>query len=268
MLEIHKIRSQTDEIVAGLNRKGIADADDIIQQILQLDQQRRSLLVEVESLKQAGNAAAKSIGRLMSEGKKEEAEAAKKTSSESKHRIKDLDEQVKQVEKDTEQLLISLPNTPHQDVPTGKTPEDNVEVAQNAVRVNFDFEPLPHWDLARKHDLIDWELGVKVTGAGFPVFKGKGAQLLRGLIQFSLVRAAAAGYTEYVPPLVVNADSGYGTGQLPDKEGQMYHIQTEDFYLIPTAEVPLTNLYRNVIVSPKDLPIQLCGYTPCFRREA
>ena len=268
MLEINKIRSQTETVIAGLIRKGIAGAQDKIAEIISLDEQRRSLVTELEELRREMNQAAKSIGQLMKAGKKAEAEAAKQRSSELKGGIKDLEEKTELVQQQLQQTLLSLPNTAHDTVPLGNDEAANEVIYQNDVKVSFNFEAKPHWDLARDHDIIDWELGVKITGAGFPVYKGKGAALQRALINFFLQQAVQQGYEEVMPPLMVNEASGYGTGQLPDKDGQMYAIERDGFYLIPTAEVPITNIYRDVILEQDQLPVKNCGYTPCFRREA
>lgn len=268
MLEIVRLRENPEEIAAALSRKGVQNSSDEVSSILTLDDQRRSIIQELEELRRQMNVTSKSIGMLMKEGKREEAEAAKTKTSEMKSRIKQLEEDLSGVEKDTLNAFTSLPNTPHESVPDGKTPEDNVVIHQNDRSVSFDFDALPHWELARKHDIIDWELGVKVTGAGFPVYRGKGAILQRALISFFLDQARQQGYEEIMPPLVVNEDSGFATGQLPDKEGQMYHVTEDNFYLIPTAEVPITNLYRNEILKEEQFPVKNCGYTPCFRREA
>ncbi|WNJ16261.1 serine--tRNA ligase [Pontibacter sp. G13] len=268
MLEIQKLRSQTDNIVAALDKKGVQDAASTVQQILDIDEQRRATITELEQLRKQMNDASKSIGKLMQAGQREEAEAAKKTTSAAKEKIKELETALTESEQAQNDLVVQLPNTPHESVPAGRNADDNVVVSEHKVDTSFDFKPLPHWDLARKHDLIDWELGSKITGAGFPVYKGKGARLQRALIAFFLDQAHQMGYTEYMPPLVVNEASGFGTGQLPDKEGQMYHIERDNLYLIPTAEVPITNLFRNVVVQAAELPVKACGYTPCFRREA
>lgn len=268
MLEIVRLRENPEEIAAALSRKGVQNSSEEVSNILTLDDQRRSIIQELEELRRQMNVTSKSIGMLMKEGKRDEAEAAKTKTSEMKARIKQLEEDLSGVEKNTLNAFTSLPNTPHTSVPDGKTPEDNVVVHQNDRSVSFDFDALPHWELARKHDIIDWELGVKVTGAGFPVYRGKGAILQRALISFFLDQARQQGYEEIMPPLVVNEDSGFATGQLPDKEGQMYHVTEDNFYLIPTAEVPITNLYRNEILKEEQFPVKNCGYTPCFRREA
>ena len=268
MLEIQKIRSQSQEIAQALERKGVADATAVISSILELDQERKQVITEAEQLKREMNIASKSIGQLMKSGKKEEAEQAKAATAKAKEQIKALEEKQRDVSSRLKDALVELPNTPDSTVPTGVKAEDNVVVHEKGNKPAFGFSPLPHWELARNHDIIDWELGVKLTGAGFPVYKGKGAGLQRALIAFFLDRANKAGYTEIMPPLIINEDSGFGTGQLPDKEGQMYFVQQDGFYLIPTAEVPITNLYRNVILSEEDFPVKNCGYTPCFRREA
>lgn len=268
MLEIQQIRNRADEIAKALERRGLTDAQESMQKILSADESRRQVITSVENLRQSANQSARSIGQLMKEGKRDEAEAAKAQAVADKQGLKDLEEQQRDIEKQITDLLLAIPNTPHPSVPIGKTPEDNDVVYQNDVKVTFDFDAKPHWDLALHHKIIDWELGVKITGAGFPVYMGKGARLQRALINWFLDRAREAGYTEYMPPLMVNEASAYGTGQLPDKDSQMYTITADGFYLIPTAEVPITNIFRDVIVEEKDFPIKACGYTPCFRREA
>ncbi|MEL6252070.1 MAG: serine--tRNA ligase [Bacteroidota bacterium] len=268
MLEIAKIRQKTEEIAGNLARKGVANATEVLQEILRLDDRRKEIVTELEKYRAEMNQTSKSIGLLMREGKKEEAEAAKKQTAETKDRIKELEQEVSDVQSKTKYELDELPNAPHASVPTGKSVEDNEVVFERGDVTKFDFDPKPHWELARKHDIIDWELGAKITGAGFPVYKGDGAILQRALISFFLDKAREAGYQEIQPPLMVNEDSAYATGQLPDKEGQMYHIEKDGFYMIPTAEVPITNLYRNDIIAMDRLPLKNCGYTPCFRREA
>ncbi|MEL7530441.1 MAG: serine--tRNA ligase [Bacteroidota bacterium] len=268
MLEIQQIRNRAEEIAQALERKGLTDAMESIQKILSTDESRREVITSLENLRQSANQSARSIGQLMKEGKREEAEEAKAKGAAAKQGIKEFEEKQRNIEAEVRDLLLSLPNTPHPSVPTGKTPEDNDVVYQNDVKVTFDFEAKSHWDLAVEHGIIDWELGVKITGAGFPLYIGKGARLQRALINWFLDRAREAGYTEYMPPLMVNEASAYGTGQLPDKDSQMYTITADGFYMIPTAEVPITNIYRDVIVEEKDFPIKACGYTPCFRREA
>ena len=268
MLEIAKIRQKTEEIAGNLARKGVANAADVLQEILRLDDRRKEIITELEKYRAEMNQTSKSIGLLMREGKKDEAEAAKKQTAEAKARIKELEQEVSDVQTRTKHELDELPNTPHASVPTGKSVEDNEVVFERGEAVTYDFTPKPHWELARQHDIIDWELGAKLTGAGFPVYKGDGAILQRALISFFLDKAREAGYQEIQSPLMVNEDSAYATGQLPDKEGQMYHIEKDGFYMIPTAEVPITNLYRNDIIAMDRLPLKNCGYTPCFRREA
>ena len=268
MIEIAKLRTHAEDLILRLEQKYVADARAAVQAILDLDEQRRQTIVSLEALRAEMNTAAKSIGQLMQAGKRDEAEAAKARSAEAKTQIKTLEASLQAIEAQTHERLVALPNAPHPSVPAGRDAESNQVVYQNDVKVSFDFEAQPHWELARTHDIIDWELGVKLTGAGFPVYKGKGAILQRALITFFLREANAAGYTEIQPPLMVNEASGFGTGQLPDKDGQMYAVERDGFYLIPTAEVPITNLYRDTIVEVADLPIRNCGYTPCFRREA
>ncbi|MEZ4826124.1 MAG: serine--tRNA ligase [Bacteroidia bacterium] len=268
MLEIQKIRTEADQLVAGLEKKNVADAAAKIGKLLELDNKRRQTVTELEQLRNVINQSSKSIGSLMKDGKKEEAESLRAELASAKDKIKELEQVQASVEEESYQLLTSIPNTPHASVPGGKSADDNVVVQGNNKQVTFDFPAKPHWELARDHDIIDWELGVKLTGAGFPVYKGKGAALQRALITFFLDQAREAGYTEIMPPLMVNEASGFATGQLPDKDGQMYFAERDGFYLIPTAEVPITNLYRDVIVNAEDLPIKNCGYTPCFRREA
>ncbi|MEO1448075.1 MAG: serine--tRNA ligase [Bacteroidota bacterium] len=268
MLEITLLRQQPDEVAKALQKKHVADAADKIQALLDLDKQRRHTLTELETQRKEANDAAKSIGQLMKSGNKEAAEAAKQKSGALKQSIKAFEQQRSDIESAIEEQLLALPNIPHTSVPEGKKPEDNVVVHEKGNQVSFDFAALPHWELARKHDIIDWELGVKLTGAGFPVYKKEGAALQRAMINFFLDRAREAGYQEVQPPLLVNEASARGTGALPDKEGQMYYIQLDNFYLIPTAEVPITNLWRGDIVATDSFPLKACGYTPCFRREA
>jgi len=268
MLEIGKIRAEAQEVVRQLERKFVAEAQQIVEKVLDLDAQRRSLQQDLDESRAEMNKVSKSIGALMKEGKKEEAEQAKKKTGDLKNRIKELEEEGRKVEKDLEAQLLTLPNLPHPSLPTGKSEEDNKVVNEEKDVLNIDFSPKPHWEIAVERKIIDWELGVKVTGAGFPVYIGKGARLQRALISYFLDKAAAAGYTEIQPPLLVNEDSAKGTGQLPDKDGQMYSVERDGLYVIPTAEVPITNLYRGEIIKEENLPIKSCGYTPCFRREA
>ena len=268
MLELQRIREATQQVITGMEARNILDAADKVNEILRLDGVRRKTITELEHLRQEMNKVSKSIGKLMKEGTKEAAEAAKAQASGMRDQIKGLEQQVQETEVLLQDSLIALPNVPHESVPVGKNEEDNVEILRRGREVTFDFEALPHWELAEKHQLINWKLGSKITGSGFPVYIGKGARLQRALISFFLDRARHAGYTEIQPPLMVNEASGFGTGQLPDKEGQMYHVVKDGLYLIPTAEVPITNLYREEILDLDQLPIKNCGYTPCFRREA
>ena len=267
MLTLQALRHDRPAVEAALAKRGL-DAAPLLDQILELDLQRRTTQKEVDDLKAEQNAASRAIGDLFKAGKKEEAEARRAEVGSLKERIQTLDEKQKSLMQQQEDALLELPNRPHDSVPSGQSEEDNEVVAEEGDKSDLGDSAKPHWELADQYKLIDFEAGVKISGAGFPVYRGKGAKLQRALIQFFLDRADAAGYEEFIPPHVVNADSGRGTGQLPDKEGQMYHCTEDDLYLIPTAEVPLTNLYRGDLLKADDLPIQLCGYTPCFRREA
>lgn len=232
------------------------------------DKRRRDIQTELDGLLSDVNAKSKSVGALMKEGKKEEADNLRSFVQEVKGRIQTLEADLKDAENQLQEMLVLIPNLPADEVPEGREAEDNEEIKTGGVMPELGEDALPHWDLAKKYDLIDFELGVKISGAGFPVYKGKGARLQRALINFFLDKARDAGYMEIQPPYVVNAASGYGTGQLPDKEGQMYHATADDLYLIPTAEVPVTNIYRDVILEEKDLPIKNTAYSACFRREA
>ncbi len=267
MLTLQALRHDRPAVEAALAKRGL-DAAPLLDQILELDLQRRTTQKEVDDLKAEQNAASRAIGDLFKAGKKEEAEARRAKVGSLKERIQTLDEKQKSLMQQQEDTLLELPNRPHDSVPSGQSEEDNEVVAEEGDKPDLGNSAKPHWELADQYKLIDFEAGVKISGAGFPVYRGKGAKLQRALIQFFLDRADAAGYEEFIPPHLVNADSGRGTGQLPDKEGQMYHCTEDDLYLIPTAEVPLTNLYRGDLLKADDLPIQLCGYTPCFRREA
>lgn len=268
MLQVNYIRENKEDVLKRLAIKNFKDAENSINEILEKDAKRRAVQKTTDDLKAEANTIAKQIGELMKAGKKEEADKVKLRTSEIKHKEKELDEELAEIEKSIHAILVTIPNTPHLTVPLGKTPEDNATVYEHGEKPQLAKNAVPHWELTTKYDLIDFELGVKIAGAGFPVYKGKGARLQRALINFFLDRATAAGYLEVQPPIVVNEDSGYGTGQLPDKEGQMYHVGIDNLYLIPTAEVPVTNIYRDVILKESDLPIKNCGYTPCFRREA
>ncbi len=267
MLEITRIRSEKDSIIQGLKKRNI-DPTETLEKIIESDQNWRNAKTELESIAAELNKLAKEIGVLFQQGKQQEANEAKSKTADLKEKEAGLKQKVDAYEMEITQLLYTLPNVPNELVKPGKSELDNETVFESGMQRTFDFEPLPHWDLAKKYDLIDFELGVKVTGAGFPFYRGKGAKLQRALISFFLEEAVMAGYEEFIPPLVVNEASGYGTGQLPDKEGQMYYVNEDDFYLIPTAEVPLTNIYRDVILPSDDFSIKLTGYTPCFRREA
>ena len=268
MLTIKQITEDTAKVIKGLEKKHFANAKETIEQVLMLNDKRRSTQTVLDGNLAEANKLSKSIGMLMKQGNQEEANNAKARVAELKEVNKNLQTEMDKAAEDLKQLLYTIPNIPYDEVPEGTGAEDNVVVKMGGKLTDLPENPLPHWELAKKYDLIDFDLGVKITGAGFPVYKGKGARLQRALINFFLTEAGNAGYTEIQPPTVVNADSGYGTGQLPDKEGQMYHCQVDDFYLIPTAEVPVTNISRDVILDEKELPIKNCAYTECFRREA
>ncbi len=268
MLQLAYIREHKEDVLKRLAIKNFKDAENIINSIIELDNNRKAAQRQADDTKAEANALAKQIGELMKTGKKDEAEILKAKTAELKSNEKNFDETLNNIEKEIQAILVTVPNTPHFTVPNGKTPEDNITVSQHGAIPVLHAKAQPHWELTTKYDLIDFELGVKLTGAGFPVYKGKGARLQRALINYFLDKATSKGYNEVQPPILVNADSGYGTGQLPDKEGQMYHCQIDDLYLIPTAEVPITNMFRDVILKETDLPIKNCGYTPCFRREA
>jgi seryl-tRNA synthetase len=267
MLEINNIRQNKQAIIDGLAKRNL-DVSETLNEILTLDAQWRINKTEMETVSAELNQLAKTIGDLFKSGKQHEANELKTKTSELKTQETDLKVRVEELEKQISELMYTLPNVPNQLVKQGKSAEDNETVFEKGQAPNYSFEPLAHWDLAKKYNLIDFELGVKVTGAGFPFYIGKGAKLQRALIQFFLDEADNAGYTEYIAPFMVNEASATGTGQLPDKEGQMYHTPADDFYLIPTAEVPLTNIYRDVVLPTEDFSIKLTGYTPCFRREA
>lgn len=266
MLELVRIREKRDELIEALKKRN-ADFTTEIDAIIVADESRRSTQAELDNMQAQMNTLSKEIGVLFQQGKQEEANSAKAKTGELKESIHGLKEKLSSIEEQQKQLLYNVPNIPNELVPTGTTDADNVLIESFGDAIKME-GALPHWELASKYDLIDFELGVKITGAGFPLYKGKGAKLQRALINFFLDEADKAGFTEYIPPLMINKESGYGTGQLPDKEGQMYHATEDDLFLIPTAEVPLTNIFRNVILKEEDFPIKLCGYTPCFRREA
>ncbi|MFV0521653.1 MAG: serine--tRNA ligase [Mangrovibacterium sp.] len=267
MLNLRFIQDNADLVVEKLKKKNF-DATDIVAKIKAQYALKNETQLKADQLKAEMNQISKSVGSLMREGKKDEAEVAKAKTGELKEAIKQLDVAFAEIDEALFSLQVQLPNLPHESVPAGKSDADNEEIKREGKIPNLDGHKLPHWELASKYDLIDFELGVKLTGAGFPVYKGKGAQLQRALISFFLAEANKAGYLEIQPPLLVNEDSGFGTGQLPDKEGQMYHATADNLYLIPTAEVPVTNLYRDVILDEAQLPIKNCAYSACFRREA
>ncbi|MCP9748755.1 serine--tRNA ligase [Lacihabitans sp. CS3-21] len=268
MLQLNFIKENKDLTIKGLERKYFKNAAETVEQVLSLDQIRKDTQLELDNTLAQSNNLAKEIGALMKEGKKEEAEAIKGKTAELKVTSKDLEEKLKELEVSLLDILVTIPNLPHESVPAGKTPDENLNIFSQGEIPKLHAEAQPHWELIKKYDIIDFELGNKVSGAGFPFYKGKGAKIQRALINFFLNEAEAAGYFEVQPPIVINAASGFGTGQLPDKEGQMYHATADDLYLIPTAEVPITNMYRDVILNDNDLPIKNVAYTPCFRREA
>ncbi len=268
MLPITRIREEKELFIAGLLKRNILNAKGLIENALQLDDRRKELKFEMDGQLTELNTISKSIGELMRAGNKEEAENRKRWTGQLKETSKALGDELQAVEKDLQDLLYTIPNVPHSSVPAGKSAEDNEEIFKYGDIPQLPEGALPHWELIRKYDIIDFELGTKIAGAGFPVYKGKGARMQRALINFFLDNALEAGYVEILPPFLVNEASGYGTGQLPDKEGQMYHMAADDLYLIPTAEVPVTNLYRDVILNANDLPVKNVAYTPCFRREA
>lgn len=268
MLQLNYIRENKEDVLERLAVKHFKDAETTIERVIELDNQRKLAQKQADDCKAEANTLARQIGELMKSGKREEAEVLKNKTAELKATEKKLDDNQKKIEEEIQGILVTVPNLPHSSVPVGKSPEENEVVLQSGTIPKLHDKARPHWELTSKYDIIDFELGVKLTGAGFPVYKGKGARLQRALINFFLDRATAKGYREVQPPIVVNEDSGYGTGQLPDKEGQMYFVGEDNLYLIPTAEVPITNIYRDVILKESDFPIKNCGYTPCFRREA
>ena len=267
MLQIQAIRENTDKVVKALNKRGFK-SEEIIPKILDLDATRREIQTELDQVLAESNQLSESIGKLFKSGKASEAEPLKAKSSELKEHSKELSERLHEVANELESLLYQVPNMPNEIVPEGKSPEENEVVFSKGVIPSLHAGAKPHWELASDYDLIDFELGVKISGAGFPVYKGKGARLQRALINFFLDQNIKAGYAEVQPPHLINEASGYGTGQLPDKEGQMYHVTGDDLYLIPTAEVPVTNILRDSLLKEEELPISMTAYTPCFRREA
>ena len=268
MLTLKLINEETERVIKGLEKKHFNGAREAIQQVQQTDRLRRTVQQELDKTKQEAKKLASEIGMLMKNGKREEAEAIKLQVASLKQKDKELQEQMTQAENELTMQLCAIPNIPNDDVPEGKDASDNVVVKEGGVKPSLPEDALCHWDLCKKFNLIDFDLGVKITGAGFPVYIGKMARLQRALETFFLEEARKSGYLEVQPPFVVNQASGYGTGQLPDKEGQMYHATADDLYLIPTAEVPVTNIFRDVIIEEKDLPIKRCAYSACFRREA
>ena len=267
MLQLATLRNNTELVKERLAIKNFKELS-LVDEIISLDDERKKFTFQFDETKAKINAASKEIGMLMGKGQKEEAEAKKKEVEGFKNNLDPVQKKLDEVEKHLNDLLIRLPNLPSEKVPKGKTPEDNEVERTGGTKPQLYKGAVPHWDLAKKYDLIDFELGNKITGSGFPFYKNKGAKLQRALIQYFLEYNTKAGYTEYMPPLMVNEATAYGTGQLPDKEGQMYHVTVDEFYLIPTAEVPLTNIYRDVILKDADLPVKMTAYTPCFRREA
>ena len=267
MLQISYIRENKEKVLTGLKKRNFGELE-LVEQVIALDEKRRALQTELDEALSKSNKLSKEIGALMKEGKKEEAEAAKEQTAQYKELTKRLNAELDETATSLTQVLYRIPNIPNEIVPEGKSADDNLNVFQAGEIPALYEGALPHWELAKKYDIIDFELGVKLTGAGFPVYKGKGAKLQRALISYFLDKNTAAGYQEFQVPHMVNEDSGYGTGQLPDKEGQMYHVQLDNLYLIPTAEVPVTNIFRDVILSEADFPICCTAYTPCFRREA
>jgi seryl-tRNA synthetase len=268
MLTLSLLKENKDLVITGLKKKYVAHPETLVDQILEVDSQRRSVQFELDGILADSNQKAKMIGELMKSGKKEEAEKLKSEAAAARETSKTLQDKLNDLEKEVQNLLVKLPNLPHHSVPEGRTPEENIVILEKGDKPSLTDKALPHWDLIKKYDIIDFELGNKITGAGFPVYKNKGARLQRAMINFFLDEAVKAGYTEVQVPIFVNEDSAYGTGQLPDKDGQMYHATADNLYVIPTAEVPITNIYRDVILKAEELPVKNVGYTPCFRREA
>ncbi|MFY0591875.1 serine--tRNA ligase [Roseivirga sp.] len=268
MLQVANIIAEKERFTRGLEKRHISNATELLEGVIALDEERKKTQHQLDSNLSEANGLSKQIGGLMKSGKREEAEEVKAKSAELKAISKDLGEQLNSIQNKLQEALYNIPNIPHDSVPEGKSDEDNEEISRSGDIPALHENAKPHWDLIKDYDIIDFDLGIKITGAGFPVYKGKGARLQRALVNFFLDEASKIGYSEVQPPIVVNEASGYGTGQLPDKEGQMYHIASENMYLIPTAEVPITNLYRNEILDEKQLPVKHVGFTPCFRREA
>lgn len=267
MLQIAFIRQHTALVKERLAIKNFTDLN-LVDELIALDDTRKKLQLEFDTTQSKINAASKEIGQLMGKGKKEEAEARKQEVATLKPQLKPIEDKLAETEKQLQDMIVKLPNLPSEKVPAGKTPADNVTIREGGQKPVLPANAVPHWDLAKKYNLIDFELGNKITGSGFPVYVGKGAKLQRALIQYFLDYNTAAGYTEFMPPHMVNEASAFGTGQLPDKEGQMYAVPEDGFYLIPTAEVPVTNIYRDEVLKESELPVKMTAYTPCFRREA
>lgn len=267
MLQVSVLRNNTEDVKKRLAIKHF-NQPELVDAIIATDDERKRLQAEFDNIQSHINLASKEIGKLMGQGKKEEAESMKSSVAGWKADIEPLKEQMAQVEKQLQDTLVLLPNLPSREVPEGRTPEDNEVVREGGVKPHLPEGSVPHWDLIKQYDLVDFETGAKITGSGFPLYKGKGAKLQRALVQYFLDYNTAAGYTEYLPPFLVNEASAFATGQLPDKEGQMYHATADNFYLIPTAEVPVTNIYRDTILKMEELPVKMTAYSPCFRREA
>ena len=267
MLQVAFIRNNKEEVKERLTVKNFAEVD-LVDEILSMDEERKKLQQEFDNTQAKVNSTSKEIGQLMAKGQKEDAENKKQDVATLKSSLQPISDRLAIVEKQLQDVLLKLPNLPSDKVPPGKTPADNIVVRTGGEEPKLSKDAMPHWDLIKKYDIVDFETGAKITGSGFPLYKGKGAKLQRALIQYFLDFNTAAGYTEYLPPFMVNEATAYGTGQLPDKEGQMYYIQADNFYMIPTSEVPVTNIYRDEIVKEEDLPIKMTAYSPCFRREA
>ena len=270
MLEIQILREQKERVLAGFRKRGFTeDRLNLVEQVIRLDDERKEVQTQLDSLLNERNTLSDEIGTLFKQGKGAEASQLKSRVQDIKEKADAMDHRLQAIRTDLDIILVTLPNVPHVSVPEGRTPEDNkIHKAWTGEMPKLPQDSLPHWDLAEKYNLIDFKLGAFITGSGFPLFRGKGARLQRSLVSYFLDQARDAGYEEIQPPLMVNAETAYGTGQLPDKEAQMYYVEKDDLYLIPTAEVPVTNMYRNQIIPEADLPIKLTGYTPCFRREA
>jgi seryl-tRNA synthetase len=268
MLNLVEIKKNPEKIVYGLGKRNFADAETVIQHVLSLDEKRRNTQTDLDRILNEINNHSKQIGLLIKEGKSEESEKIRVETKNLKEDSKSMAMTLTEIEDQLRELLYTIPNVPHSDVPAGRGSDDNKIIIQQGLIPELGEDALPHWQLVEKYDIIDFELGNKITGAGFPVYKNKGAKLQRALINFFLDKAEEEGYEEIQPPVIINSESGKATGQLPDKEGQMYQLKDDDFYLIPTAEVPITNIYRNLILKEEDLPVKNVGYTSCFRREA